>query len=540
MRLSTRHLVVAGVSTLSLLGVSVAPSVVPSVLRAEPTKRDLAAAPASATAADPIDGLRRDLDAILNQPGVPEGHASVQVRTASGEVLYEREASERLLPASNAKLFSSAAALEVLGPDHRLTTSVLTAAAQTGSSLRGDLYLRGQGDPTMLAKDYDDLAAKVAASGIQTVTGKLVADDTWYDATRLGNSWGWDDEPYYYSGQISALTVSPDQDYDAGTVIVETRPGAKAGDPARTTVVPDTGYVRIVNQATTAASGSTDISVEREHGTNTIVVSGTIPVTASAKRTWATVSEPTGYAADVFRRALKKHGVRVLGGTSYAATPAGARSLATHESMTLAQLLVPFLKLSNNGHAEVLVKEMGRKASGKGTWSAGLTAMSSALAGLGVNTNSLRLVDGSGLSRQDFVAPQQITNLLIGARGKAWFPTWYAALPIAGESDRFVGGTLRSRMPDTAAAGNVHAKTGSLTAVSGLSGYVTSADGEPLVFSVLQNYYLNVNAKQVEDQIAIRLAEFSRKATKTVRGIPAVPRTAYGPSDVECAWVKAC
>ena len=545
MRLSTRQLLAAA-STFGLLGASAIASALPSASGTERgTSPDAAAhtaATSRAAAADPVEALRLDLDAILDQPGIADAHASVQVRTATGDTLYDREGGERLLPASNAKLFSSTAALEVLGTDHRFTTSVLTDAERRGSVLRGDLYLRGQGDPTLLAGDYDALAAKVAAEGVERVSGRLVADDTWYDTTRLGNSWGWDDEPYYYSGQVSALTVSPNQDYDAGTVIVEVRPGAKAGDKPALSLVPATGYVHVVNDATTKASGSTTISVEREHGTNTINVTGAIAVGAGVSQDWATVWEPTGYAADVFRRALARHGVRVSGRTSYAATPGDATLLASHDSMPLAELLVPFLKLSNNGHAEVLVKEMGRKAAGEGTWSAGLAAEADALDGLGVDTGALRLVDGSGLSRQDFVPPTQVTNLLVGARGRPWFDTWYAALPIAGESDRFVGGTLRSRMVGTAAAGNVHAKTGSLTAVSALSGYVTSADGEPLVFSVLQNYYLGVNAKQVEDQIAIRLAEFSRTATAATakRGIPRVPATDYGPDGVECSWVKAC
>ena len=538
MRRTTRN-VLAAFSTFALLGAPAVASTVPSVFGSEPATT--ATAPRVA-AANPVETLRQDLDAILAQPGIAEAHASVQVRTATGDPLYDREGGERLMPASNAKLFSSVAALEVLGPDHRFPTTVLTDGDRRGSVLRGDLYLRGQGDPTMLAADYDDLAAKVATSGVRRVSGRLVADDTWYDANRLGNSWAWDDEPFYYSGQVSALTVSPDEDYDAGTVIVEARPGANVGDQARIEVVPATGHVRIVNRATTSADGATTVSVERAHGTNTIDVTGAIPVGAGASQDWATVSEPTGYAADVFRRALDRHGVRVSGPTTSAATPAGATVVAAHESMPLGELLVPFLKLSNNGHAEVLVKEMGRAVADEGSWSAGLAAETEALSRLGVDAAALRLVDGSGLSRQDFVTPTQVNDLLVAARGRPWFQTWYAALPIAGESDRFVGGTLRSRMVGTPAAGNVHAKTGSLTAVTALSGYVTSADGEPLVFSILQNYYLGVNAKQVEDQIAIRLADFSRTATpdQAARGIPRVPATDYGPDGVECSWVKAC
>ena len=210
MRLRT-HQLVAGLSTVGLLGLSAVASSVPGVWQAGAPPAEGTARSVAAAADDPVETLKRDLEAILGQPGIAEAHASVLVRTAAGDTLYEQEAAERLMPASNAKLFSSAAAMEVLGPDHRFPTSVLADGNRHGSELRGDLYLRGQGDPTLLASDYDDLAAKVAAEGITRVRGDLVADDTWFDSTRLGNSWGWDDEPFYYSGQVSALTVSPER-----------------------------------------------------------------------------------------------------------------------------------------------------------------------------------------------------------------------------------------------------------------------------------------------------------------------------------------
>ncbi|HEY6740016.1 MAG TPA: D-alanyl-D-alanine carboxypeptidase/D-alanyl-D-alanine-endopeptidase, partial [Actinopolymorphaceae bacterium] len=333
------------------------------------------------------------------------------------------------------------------------------------------------------------------------------------------------------------------EDYDAGTVIVEVRPGATAASPAEVTVVPATSYVRIDNDATTTASGDTTISVEREHGTNTIVVSGSIPLDASVDRNWATVDEPTGYAADVFRKALARHGVRVTGKTTYAATPSSARELAAHRSMTVGELLVPFMKLSNNMHAEHLVKEMGRKAAGEGSWDAGIDAMFDALESFGVQRDRIRLADGSGLSRWDLVSARQVANLLTVARGKPWFRTWYDSLPVAGIDDRWIGGTLRSRMRGTPAEGNVHAKTGTLTGATGLSGYVTDADGEPLVFSVIHNNHIGaVNPKSTEDLIATRLAGFTRnpQSADTAPTRPRLPRTDYGPADVECSWVKAC
>ncbi|MCT2585329.1 D-alanyl-D-alanine carboxypeptidase/D-alanyl-D-alanine-endopeptidase [Actinophytocola sp. S1-96] len=477
--------------------------------------------------------LGADLDAILADPGLAGADVGLVVTTLDGEVVYQRASERRQQPASNAKLATSAAALEILGPDHTFTTTVATPARRTGPVLHGDLYLRGTGDPTMLAGDYDALAERVADSGVRLVTGRLAADDTWFDDVRLGVSWAWDDEPYYYNAQVSALTASPDTDYDAGSIIVRVAPGA-AGGPAVVTTEPPTDYVRIVNEATTGAAGSDDtVSVDREHGGNTFTITGSIPADGSATTEWMAVWEPTDYAASLFRAALERHGVRVLGRTVRAATPADARVLASRESMPLRELQVPFLKLSNNLHAEILVKAIGRKVAGEGSWDAGRPAVADALAGLGV-TGKLSLVDGSGLSRMDQISPDQLAQLLAGAVDRPWFADWYEALPIAGESERMVGGTLRSRMDGTAADGAVHAKTGSLTGVSGLSGYVDTAAGDRWIFSMVTNNTIGVNTKAIEDKVAIRLAEEGGETSRPG------PKVSSHEVTVECSWEKAC
>ncbi|WP_344951299.1 D-alanyl-D-alanine carboxypeptidase/D-alanyl-D-alanine endopeptidase [Sphaerisporangium flaviroseum] len=489
-----------------------------------------------AGAADPTPGvtdLVKDIDQILSASNLAVARSGVVVRSAeTGEQLYAQDTGKIFLPASNAKLLTSAAAVDTLGLDYRFTTSVLSSGRRVGSTLAGDLYLKGTGDPTMLATDYDALAAKVAGSGVKLVAGRLVADDTWFDDVRLGTDWAWDDEPYYYAAQISALTASPDTDYDAGSVIVSVAPGDAAGAPAKVTTTPETDYLKIENRATTGAE--TDVLVNRLHGTNKVVITGTV---AEEYDEWVTVDDPTGYSASLFRKALAKHGVRVLGTTGRGATPAAATSVAQKESMPLSELLVPFMKLSNNMHAEILTKAMGRKVSGKGTWDAGLAVTLGFAAKNGVK--AVRLRDGSGLSRLDGVTPGDLAAYLIAMRSKPWYKTWYDALPIAGNADRLTGGTLRSRMAGTPAAGNVHAKTGSLTSVTGLSGYVTSADGEPLVFSILTNNYLSGSPKTtVEDAIAVRLARFKRDTPvdATVQLRTATPEGA--DADLECSWLK--
>lgn len=497
------------------------------------------------------EALVADLDLILADARLRGAQVGVVVRDGeTGEELYDRGGADRLLPASNNKLLTSAAVLDVLGTEHRFTTSVRTAADQRGPALLGDVYLHGTGDPTMLAADYDRLAAGVAAAGIRVVTGRLVADDTWFDGTRLGTSWAWDDEPFYYSGQVSALSVAPDTDYDAGSVIVEVRPGAAVGLPAVVGLVPATGYVRVDNRTVTGPAGSAStLGIDRPHGSNTIVVTGSVPADRAPSRTWRTVWEPTGYAADVFARALAAHGVRVVGGTALGATPTGARTVAEHRSMPLGELLVPFLKLSNNVHAEVLVKTVGRVVRGQGTWAAGLAVLAERLTALGVPAGTYRQADGSGLSRMQMLTPDVVSTLLVSAVDEPWFDVWYDALPIAGIADRLVGGTLRSRMVGTPAAGNAHAKTGSLTGVSALSGYVTTAEGRRLVFSVLLNNYLSGAPKDIEDAVVVRLARHTGDADQRLPELNAVP-TARLPADdplttvdestLECSWSRAC
>ncbi|WAP56366.1 D-alanyl-D-alanine carboxypeptidase/D-alanyl-D-alanine endopeptidase [Streptomyces sp. S465] len=483
-------------------------------------------------------GLGDALDTVLADPLLKAGAAGVVVADAdSGAVLYRHRPDDRLMPASNTKLFTSAAAMGLLGPDHRFRTDVLTDGSRRGHTLRGDLYLRGTGDPTMLAADYDRLAKSVADAGVTEVTGRLIADDTRFDAQRVGRSWAADDESSYYAAQISALTLAPDTDYDAGSVIVEVTPGAAPGDRPKTTVTPPNAYVRIDNRATTGSGG---LTVERRHGTNTITVSGSLPAGAAAVKEWVSVWEPTGYATSVFADALHRHGVRVAGPTRLGrATPADARALAAHRSMPLKELLIPFMKLSNNIHAEALTKAIGYEVAGRGTWDAGLDAIADWLKKQGVDAGAVRQVDGSGLSRMDNIAAGRLSELLLSVRDQPWYADWYASLPVACAPDRFVGGTLRSRMCDTPAAGNARGKTGSLTGASALSGYVTDADGRELVYSVVLNNYLAESVKSLEDAIVVTLATSGEGhaeavAPRTVRGATA------GAADTgrECAWAK--
>ncbi|MDX6247558.1 MAG: hypothetical protein QOF10_918 [Kribbellaceae bacterium] len=486
--------------------------------------------------------LQQRLDTLLNDSRYQGSQVGLVVRDATtGETLYDRNGTTRLLPASNTKLFTSTAAMHTLGSGFRFHTDVLATAPVRGDKLRGDLYLKGYGDPTSLESDYVGLAKKIAQSGIKRIDGDLVADDTYFDHVRLGDTWSWDDEPFYYSAQISALTLAPNTDYDSGTAIVESLPGAAVGSPVKLSLVPANDVIKLVNTATTGAAGSANtLSIERDHGTNLVRVTGSVPADdITAGQEWVTVWEPTTYAADVFRRALNAQGVRVDGRIRTSGTPSTARMLARDESMTVGELMNPFLKLSNNMHAETLVKTMGAVAAANGSWSAGLKVVTDYAKSVGVNTATIRLSDGSGLSRKVNVTAQSVTDILIAARKEPWFQQWYDALPIAGNPDRFVGGTLRSRMPNSPAANNLHGKTGSLTGVTALSGYVSTKDGRKLVFSMISNNYL-VSPRSIEDAVGITLASWTDQApVAAIAPDTARSAQATGPCS-ESEWVKAC
>ncbi|WP_399343610.1 D-alanyl-D-alanine carboxypeptidase/D-alanyl-D-alanine-endopeptidase [Umezawaea sp. Da 62-37] len=492
-----------------------------------------------ATALD-ANPLAADLDRILADSRLSGANVGLVVKDAeTGELIYTRSGSSRFQPGSNAKLVTSAAALDSLGPDHRWTTDVRSSATVQGTVLNGDLFLRGTGDPTMLAADYDDLAAKLAATGVRTVSGALVADDSWFDSVPLGTGWAWDDEPYYYSAQTSALTIAPDVDFDAGSVAVKVSPGAQ-GQPAQVTLTPPLDLT-IHNTATTG--GADGVFVHRTHGTNDVSVAGSLAAGGQPYTEYVSVNDPTTLVAGLFRKSLQAHGITVTGGTEFRQTPAAAKVLVDHQSMPLRELLVTFLKLSNNMHAEMLIKSMGRKASGEGSWAAGIRELEAKLPGLGADPLTMNLFDGSGLSRMDLLSPDLFVSVLRAARTKSWFQPWYEALPIAGVQDRIGGGTLRNRMIGTPAAGNLHAKTGSMTGVTALSGYVTNADGRKLVFSLLQNNFVSGPPRDIEDAVAVRLA--SDKAGAAQPKIQSKQQSAPvvkgdRKDDLECSWTKSC
>ncbi|MFJ7939498.1 D-alanyl-D-alanine carboxypeptidase/D-alanyl-D-alanine-endopeptidase [Peribacillus sp. NPDC096622] len=465
----------------------------------------------SKQAANDDGNLEKEIQQILEySPGLAGALTGISIRSAeTGEMIYEWGAQTRLRPASNLKLLTAAAALETLGEDHVFQTELYIKGVQVGHVLQGDVYLKGKGDPTLLEKDFDELAASLKRRQVKLVHGDLIADDSWYDDIRYSQDLVWSDEQEYYGAAVSALTASPNEDYDTGTVIVEITPGEKAGKRATVKLEPETDYVKVINKTKTeSADSNKKIEVERSHGTQVITVSGTIPERSGVTKEWISVEDPTEYALSLFEKSMKKHGIKVLGKREKGKTPVEADLIATHQSMPLSQLLIPFMKLSNNSHAEVLVKEMGKEAEGEGSWKDGLKVTRNQLKSMGLDIQTIMMRDGSGISQVNMIPANEITKLLYAVQEKTWFPAYLNALPIAGNENRMVGGTLRKRMKGTLAAGNVRAKTGTISGTSSLSGYVTTKRGEKIIFSIILNNFVEEKGiTAIQDKIAVMLAE---------------------------------
>lgn len=457
----------------------------------------------SAASAD-TNSLASSINELLTSPKLKHGVQGVVVESLStGTVLYERNRDLVFIPASNFKLLVSAAILDRLGPESKYVTGVYRSGVLAANgTLNGDLFLVGGGDPVLSGDDLAGLAKQVRAAGIRRVTGAVIADESRFDNVRLGEGWAWSDEPFYYSPEISAL------DLDENAVQVFVEPGEREGNEAKVRLAPPTDYLRVSSTAKTGAPTAVDTgSVDRVHGRNVVQASGIVPMgkKSSAAVEKVSIGNPALYAAATFVAKLRAAGVSVAKRPYVYAKPTDAVLVAEHRSPPLSELLQRLLKPSDNLIAEVFLKTLGAEVYGKGTTEAGVKAEWEFLKKAGLDMGAISIVDGSGLSRRDYISPANLVTLLRYMWAHPNSRVFVDALPIAG-----LDGTLHRRMNGTVAQGNVRAKTGYLNHVSCLSGYVTTASGEPLVFSIMLNGHLcpNSDATGIEDKICELLAGY--------------------------------
>jgi len=445
-------------------------------------------------------------------------------------VLFEQDAGRWMQPASNMKLYTVAAALDRLTPDFRFVTSVYAPARPDASgTVRGDLTVYGRGDPTYAVRfnpegdasytrALDELAGQITAAGVRRVEGDLVGDESYFNGPPLSPGWEWDDLQWWYGAEVSALTVNDN------SVDLSVKPGARVGDPCRITVGPSTPVVTIVDRTNTSERGATrELSVTRPLGQNTIEVRGTMPIDDRGFAASVAVSRPALVFVTMLRAALERQGVQFTGQTRTvdAQTRADNREslqvsslveVAKRESPPLSLIAAKTLKPSQNLYAELILRALGKATATdtrQTTADAGIEAVTRFLSKAGVDASRVRMLDGSGLSRANLVTADATLRLLVYMNTHPAGAVFRDALPVAG-----VDGTLRNHMKGTPAQGNVRAKTGTLGTAASLSGYVFSAAGERLVFSVMVNNPPREPDAHVafNDAVAVLLASFAGRS----------------------------
>jgi D-alanyl-D-alanine carboxypeptidase/D-alanyl-D-alanine-endopeptidase (penicillin-binding protein 4) len=506
--------------------------------------------------------LQARIAALLDQPQFAASRFGVRVITGKGSIVFERDAEKTFAPASNMKLYTTAATLDAFGPEHRFKTSVYATKRDIRNGvLRGDLILYGRGDPNLSARfenpdnpgvngkidefvrtdkitAIEMLADQLKARGIRTVSGDLIGDDSYFATDGRGAAWEWDDLMFYYGAPVSALTAND----NALTFVVT--PAARAGLPPVITTRPQTAYVKIINHATTSASGQTRIGANRALETNSFEFFGSIPVKAKEFEVDLSIHDPASFAATLLREALQRRGITVTGRVRHVDAVARLNDpfdetklteLASLQSQPLSVLLKVINRPSQNLHAEIMLRQLGvrlseQKAASantslqpggsqtgstpvelddygrpKSSESLGLEALKAFLQRAGIDTRPLSLRDGSGLARQDLVSPRSTSRLLEFMTTHPHFAIYRDSLPIAG-----VDGTLERRMRGTPAERNVRAKTGTLSYVNALSGYATTRRGQILIFSLMANNYTGPgrDVTAVFDQICALLTDF--------------------------------
>ena len=522
-RRRTQNALLLGCATLGLV-VSAPPRRAQAQARpAEPAKTRATAESKPAARAD-VERFRQRTEAALSAAGPDKGAWGVLVTdAATGEILYARNADSYFMPASNAKLFSTALALAELGSDYRVRTTVASSAPPDDAGvLNGDLVLIGRGDanlsnrkfPFEKKEDRDgppekvlaEFADAVAARGVKEITGDVVADDSFFQHEKFPSGWLVDDILWSYGGAVSAIAVNDN------TFALQLRPGAADGDPARY----DTGFAgdfyTVENLVHTAPRGTEEkLAVARDPGSRLIHLSGTMPVDAQTRRLNIAIEEPAEFAAYVLARLLAARGVKVDGQPrardAGGAEPPGAAPqtvLAEHTSVALADEVRLTNKNSENLHAELLLLLAAHERAGATDYEDALKFASDFFRTAGIVDGDVVLSDGSGLSRKDLVTPRAVVQLLRYAASQPWGELYRSTLPVAGED-----GTLSDRMKNTPAAGHVFAKTGTIGHGNSLSGYATTDRGARLLFSILgNNNNLHAqDANKVIDAICVAMVE---------------------------------
>jgi D-alanyl-D-alanine carboxypeptidase/D-alanyl-D-alanine-endopeptidase (penicillin-binding protein 4) len=480
--------------------------------------------------------LQEHISALLNSPDLAHGFWGIEVISlATGETLYAQNSDKLFTPASNTKLFTTAATLALIGPDYKFRTTVETAGTlDRYGRLSGDLVLVGHGDPNLSGRElpYDlrtqrnddpiqaleSLADALVQKGVKYVDGDIVADDSYFAFERYGEGWSQDDLVWADGAPVSALTVNDN------VLFVNILPADRAGEKAFVSIKPFADYYRLDNRIVTTPAGTgRKFYVNREPGSTVLTLWGNLPLDDAGTTEALAIEDPAEFAAGLFRQLLEKRGIVIYGRqrtrhtelaslstfTATAIAPSHEGSggasrplksdqpitLASYESKPLAEDVRVINKVSQNLHAEILLRLLGRERGTAGTVEAGLEVLRAFLTQAGIASDQYVFYDGSGLSRQNLATPHSIVQLLRYASSQPWSAAYKSSFPVAG-----MDGSLSERLNAPRLQKRVLAKTGSLGGVKALAGYAATDSGQNVVFAIISNN-LNLPSKRVTDTI---------------------------------------
>jgi len=439
-------------------------------------------------ASDTLENIQKKTVEYLKRAGARSADWGIQVfDPEDNRVLIEVNPDKAFLPASVMKLVTTAAALEKLGPDFRFNTGVYTNGTTLDEKgvLDGDIILVGRGDPN-LVDSYGDLgqppalpglAEKIKDMGIREITGDIFGDDSYF----VYSSNGKNDKGTLYGAPVTALSIN-------NNVVKVTARAPKSGKAVTVELEPRSGF-RVRNQAAIGASDAKQtLSIRLLSASNTIVVSGVLPASKSVAQS-IVLNTPAETTAAVFKEELERQGIKIKGAVRaihYGDILSDVKNawiiLAEHKSLPLVRGLEIINKRSQNLHAEMLLRTLGAELRGLGSNEAGLEAVKDFLVKTGFYTENIRLDDGCGLSRDNFLTPRFQTSFLEYLRRQPYFSRFFDTLAVSGTD-----GTLRGRLSSNSAKGSIYAKTGSLNGVATLSGYIATQSGKYLVFSIFAN-----------------------------------------------------
>ncbi|MBI5183778.1 MAG: D-alanyl-D-alanine carboxypeptidase/D-alanyl-D-alanine-endopeptidase [Nitrospinae bacterium] len=454
-----------------------------------------------------VKDFREKMNLILSDKCLSNGKTSIKIISLyHGDILYEYNSNDLLIPASNVKLVTTAAALLNLHPNYRFKTTLSTDGSINDNVLKGNLYIKGFGDPMLVSEELWMMVKDLHNLGIRSITGDIIADDTFFDSERVGNGWGRNIGSQAYCARIGALS------FNFNTITVYVEPGKEEGKSPIVVLDPLTRFISVDNKAITISQKKKNrLIVDRVEGDkmDKIIISGKIAKGKERNRFYLNISNPPLYTASGFRDLLSREGIEVKGEIIIGRQPSGVKELVVHYSKSLSSIIQGLNKLSNNFIAEQILKTMGAEIKGEhGTEENGLKIVYDFMEKVGIDNGTYTIVDGSGLSEKNRLSADQFLKVLIYMYNDFTLqPEYLSSLSVMG-----VDGSLNGRLNNTHAERKIRSKTGTLNGVNALSGYAKTRDDEIIAFSILMNYKGcdHGKIKAIQNKIALLMVDFSR------------------------------